>query len=145
MCFLPLKSSHYPSRPIPVPELFGKYPTRPVPKPKTPTRRTLVNTKYNTMWQYEQKGHCTQCEHFEQYVHCTIIVQCGRKDSMDRRNFLKTPVSKAADSSPLILLPPKSGKWTQLKLSWNLLLKLSVMFIISNLMKTEDYIGANGP
>ena len=41
MCFLPLKSSHYPSRPVPVPELFGKYPTRPVPKSKTPTRRTL--------------------------------------------------------------------------------------------------------
>ena len=44
MCFLPLKSSHYPSRPVPVPELFGKYPTRPVPKPKTPTRRTLMIT-----------------------------------------------------------------------------------------------------
>ena len=42
MCFLPLKSSHYPSRPVPVPELFGKYPTRPVPKSKTPTRQTLV-------------------------------------------------------------------------------------------------------
>ena len=41
MCFLPLKSSHYPSRPVPVPELFGKYPTRPIPKSKTPTRRTL--------------------------------------------------------------------------------------------------------
>ena len=41
MCFLPLKSSHYPSRPLPVPELFGKYPTRPVPKSKTPTRQTL--------------------------------------------------------------------------------------------------------
>ena len=41
MCFLPLKSSHYPSRPVPVPELFGKYPTRPVPKSKTPTRQTL--------------------------------------------------------------------------------------------------------
>ena len=41
MCFLPLKSSHYPSRPVPVPELFCKYPTRPVPKSKTPTRRTL--------------------------------------------------------------------------------------------------------
>ena len=44
MCFLPLKSSHYPSRPVPVPELFGKYPTRPVPKSKTPTRRTLATT-----------------------------------------------------------------------------------------------------
>ena len=42
MCFLPLKSSHYPSRPVPVPELFGKYPTRPVPKSKTPTRQTLL-------------------------------------------------------------------------------------------------------
>ena len=42
MCFLPLKSSHYPSRPVPVPELFGKYPTRPVPKSKTPTRQTLI-------------------------------------------------------------------------------------------------------
>ena len=41
MCFLPLKSSHYPSRPVPVPELFDKYPTRPVPKSKTPTRQTL--------------------------------------------------------------------------------------------------------
>ena len=41
MCFLPLKSSHYPSRPVTVPELFGKYPTRPVPKSKTPTRRSL--------------------------------------------------------------------------------------------------------
>ena len=41
MCFLPLKSSHYPSRPVPVPELFGKYPTRPVPKSKTPTCQTL--------------------------------------------------------------------------------------------------------
>ena len=45
MCFLPLKSSHYPSRPVPVPELFGKYPTRPVPKSKTPTRQSLVETK----------------------------------------------------------------------------------------------------
>ena len=44
MCFLPLKSSHYPSRPVPVPELFGKYPTRPVPKSKTPTRQTLIFT-----------------------------------------------------------------------------------------------------
>ena len=42
MCFLPLKSSHNPSRPVPVPELFGKYPTRPVPKSKTPTHQTLV-------------------------------------------------------------------------------------------------------
>ena len=42
MCFLPLKSSHYPSRPVPVPELFGKYLTRPVPKSKTPTRLTLL-------------------------------------------------------------------------------------------------------
>ena len=42
MCFLPLKSSHYQSRPVPVPELFGKYPTRPVPKSKTPTRQTLA-------------------------------------------------------------------------------------------------------
>ena len=40
--FCLLKLSHYPSRPIPVPELFCKYPTRPVPKSKTPTRRTLV-------------------------------------------------------------------------------------------------------
>ena len=46
MCFLPLKSSHYPSRPVPVPELFGKYPTRPVPKSKTPTRQTLVLRDY---------------------------------------------------------------------------------------------------
>ena len=45
MCFLPLKSSHYPSRPVPVPELFGKYPTRPVLKSKTPTRRTLLSTE----------------------------------------------------------------------------------------------------
>ena len=44
MCFLPLKSSHYPSRPVPVPELFDKYPTRPVPKSKTPTRQTLITT-----------------------------------------------------------------------------------------------------
>ena len=42
MCFLPLKFSHYPSWPVPVPKLFGKYPTRPVPKSKTPTRRTLI-------------------------------------------------------------------------------------------------------
>ena len=42
MRFLPLKFSHYPSRPVPVPELFCKYPTRPVPKSKTPTRRTLL-------------------------------------------------------------------------------------------------------
>ena len=47
MCFLPLKSSHYPSRPVPVPELFGKYPTRPVPKSKTPTRQTLVLDRNN--------------------------------------------------------------------------------------------------
>ena len=47
MCFLPLKSSHYPSRPVPVPELFGKYPTRPVPMSKTPTRQTLVTMKRN--------------------------------------------------------------------------------------------------
>ena len=40
--FLPLKFSHYPSRPVPVPELFCKYPTRPVPKSKTSTRRTLL-------------------------------------------------------------------------------------------------------
>ena len=46
MCFLPLKSSHYPSRPVPVPELFGKYPTRPVPKSKTPTRQTLDLTSF---------------------------------------------------------------------------------------------------
>ena len=45
MCFLPLKSSHYPSRPVPVPELFGKYPTRPVPKSKTPTRQTLLSSE----------------------------------------------------------------------------------------------------
>ena len=32
MCFLPLKLSHYPSRPVPIPELFCNYPTRPVPK-----------------------------------------------------------------------------------------------------------------
>ena len=44
MHFLPLKFSHYPSQPVPVPELFFKYPTRPVPKSKTPTRRTLVET-----------------------------------------------------------------------------------------------------
>ena len=44
MCFLPLKFSYYPSRPVPVPELFGKYPTRPVPKSKTPTRQTLITT-----------------------------------------------------------------------------------------------------
>ena len=42
--FLPLKFSHYPSRPVPVPELLGKYPTRPVPKSKTPTRQTLITT-----------------------------------------------------------------------------------------------------
>ena len=42
MCFLPLKSSHYLSRPVPVPELFDKYPTRPVPKSKAPTRHTLL-------------------------------------------------------------------------------------------------------
>ena len=42
MCFLPLKFSHYPSRPVLVPELFGKYLTRPVPKSKTLTRQTLV-------------------------------------------------------------------------------------------------------
>ena len=41
MYFLPLKFSQYPSRSVPVPELFGKYPTRPVPKSKTPTRQTL--------------------------------------------------------------------------------------------------------
>ena len=51
MCFLPLKSSHYPSRPVPVPELFGKYPTRPVPKSKTPTRQTLLWTR--------RRGACT--------------------------------------------------------------------------------------
>ena len=59
MCFLPLKSSHYPSRPVPVPELFGKYPTRPVPKSKTPTRQTLVvGTKLKShglrMWEVER-------------------------------------------------------------------------------------------
>ena len=43
-CFLPLKFSHYPSRPVPVSELFGKYPTRPVPKSKTPTRQTLLTS-----------------------------------------------------------------------------------------------------
>ena len=48
MCFLPLKSSHYPSWPVPVPELFGKYPTRPVPKSKTPTRQTPWGTQ---IWQ----------------------------------------------------------------------------------------------
>ena len=42
MCFLPLKFFHYPSQPVPIPELFGKYPTRPVPKSKTPTRRALI-------------------------------------------------------------------------------------------------------
>ena len=41
--FLPLKFSHYPSRPVLVPELFWKYPTCPVPKSKTPTRRTLLS------------------------------------------------------------------------------------------------------
>ena len=51
MCFLPLKSSHYPSRPVPVPELFGKYPTRPVPKSKTPTRQTLL-IKHTFLWPY---------------------------------------------------------------------------------------------
>ena len=40
--FLPLKFYHYPSLPVPVPELFCKYPTRPVPKSKTPTRQTLA-------------------------------------------------------------------------------------------------------
>ena len=50
MCFLPLKSSHYPSRPVPVPELFGKYPTRPVPKSKTPTRQTLVKIPGDQQW-----------------------------------------------------------------------------------------------
>ena len=44
MYFLPLKLSQYLSRPVPVPELFGKYPTRPVPKSKTPTRQTLIPT-----------------------------------------------------------------------------------------------------
>ena len=44
--FLPLKFSHYPTRPVPVPELFCKYPTRPVPKSKTSTRRTLVVFNY---------------------------------------------------------------------------------------------------
>ena len=38
MRFLP---SHYPSRPVPVPELFCKYPTRPIPKFKNPTRQAL--------------------------------------------------------------------------------------------------------
>ena len=52
MCFLPLKSSHYPSRPVPVPELFGKYPTRPVPKSKTPTRQTLLASERTTSEQY---------------------------------------------------------------------------------------------
>ena len=32
MCFLPLKLSHYPSRPVPIPELFCNHPTRPVLK-----------------------------------------------------------------------------------------------------------------
>ena len=52
MCFLPLKSSHYPSRPVPVPDLFGKYPTRTVPKSKTPTRQTLfrMNIYTFTSW-----------------------------------------------------------------------------------------------
>ena len=52
MCFLPLKSSHYLSRPVPVPELFDKYPTRPVPKSKTPTRQTLV---MGQTWMTEKK------------------------------------------------------------------------------------------
>ena len=43
---LPLKFSHNPSRPVPVPEVFGKYLTRPVPKSKTPTRRTLLVVFY---------------------------------------------------------------------------------------------------
>ena len=56
MCFLPLKSSHYPSRPVPVPELFGKYPTRPVPKSKTLTRRTLVTGQGNEQIHLSKKG-----------------------------------------------------------------------------------------
>ena len=48
MRFLPLKFSHYPSRPVPVPELFCKYLTRTVPKSKTSTRRTLTTKHTNT-------------------------------------------------------------------------------------------------
>ena len=57
MCFLPLKSSHYPSRPVPVPELFGKYPTRPVPKSKTPTRQTLVPSSSQAVINLSTSGH----------------------------------------------------------------------------------------
>ena len=40
--YVTLKSSHYLSRPVPVPELFGKYLTRPAPKSETSTRRALI-------------------------------------------------------------------------------------------------------
>ena len=57
MCFLLLKFSHNPSRPVPVPELFGKYPTRPIPKSKTPTRQTLtqgvISSKGPEVWLFE--------------------------------------------------------------------------------------------
>ena len=52
MCFLPLKSSHYPSRPVSVSELFGKYPTRPVLKSKTPTRRAVFCIAFHKKNEY---------------------------------------------------------------------------------------------
>ena len=59
MCFLPLKSSHYPSRPVPIPEFFGKYPTRPVPKSKTPTRRALMMTFDLRKFNFTSTSHVT--------------------------------------------------------------------------------------
>ena len=42
MWFLALKFSHYPSRPVPLPELFVTTRPDPVPKSKTTTRQSLV-------------------------------------------------------------------------------------------------------
>ena len=77
MCFLPLKSSHYPSRPVPVPELFGKYPTRPVPKSKTPTRQTLVTVGFLNQLTPGELHSCRKTRDFHRHSALGLLHPCG--------------------------------------------------------------------
>ena len=50
MWFLDLKFSHYPSRPVPLPELFVTTRPDPVPKSKTTTRQSLIIGRSRVIW-----------------------------------------------------------------------------------------------
>ena len=56
--FWPSKFSHYPSRPVPLPEVFVTTRPDPVPKSKTTTRQSLVKARQVNLCFYEALPVC---------------------------------------------------------------------------------------